>query len=121
MSVFTDLLKERQTVSKMSQGELAVAKAFFEAGQKNPPLPKGKKRPSRSDRFQHAVDLVSDARSEAEELKEELESWRENLPENLQDGNKACELDDAMSELDDFISDCETAEGHDVCFPSMFG
>lgn len=83
--------------------------------------PKQEKRLSRSARFQSIINCIGEGRTEAEELKEELENWRDNLPENLQSGNKAEELDVAIIELEDFISDCDTAEAHDVSFPSMFG
>ena len=32
----------------------------------------------------------------SKELRDELQSWRDNLPENLQYGEKAGELDEAM-------------------------
>lgn len=75
---------------------------------------------SRADRFAEAQSMVADAKSEAESLKEELEEWKGNLPENLQDGDKASELDDAASQLDEFINACEEAEGTSVDFPGMF-
>lgn len=75
---------------------------------------------SRADRFSNALGLVSDARQEAEELKDELEQWKDSLPENLQDGSKAGEIDDAVSALEEFISEAENLEGHDVSFPGMY-
>lgn len=75
---------------------------------------------SRSDRFSEAQGMVCDAKSEAESLRDELQEWRDGLPENLQSGSKADELETAISELDEFISNCEQAEGNDVSFPAMY-
>lgn len=72
-------------------------------------------------RFDAALGRVSDAKTEIEELRDELQSWRDNLPENLQSGSKADALDEAISSLEDVISDLENVEGASVEFPSMFG
>ncbi len=82
---------------------------------------KSKRRPSRADRYSMAQGKVSDGRAEFEELRDELQSWRDNLPEGLQDSQKANDLDDAISELDDAANSCEEIEGKDVTFPGMFG
>ncbi len=74
---------------------------------------------SRADRFSAACSAVSDAKSDMEELRDELQEWKDNLPENLQDGSKAGELDDAISSLEDVISQCEDIEGAEVSFPAM--
>lgn len=74
---------------------------------------------TRADRFSEAVGHIGDAKGIAEELRDELQEWKDNLPENLQDGSKAGELDDAINELESFISECEDAEGIDVTFPGM--
>jgi len=75
---------------------------------------------SRSARFDEAMELISDAKSTGEELKDELQEWKDSLPENLQDGQKASELDEAINQLDSFISSCENVEGESVEFPNMF-
>ena len=75
---------------------------------------------SRADRFASVVDLLSEARSEAESLKEELESWYDNLPESFQNGEKGEALQSAMSELEDCIGNIENAEGCGVEFPGMY-
>lgn len=82
-----------------------------------------KERParSRSERYSEAQSNVSDAKSAAEELKDEVEQWKDNLPENLQDGDKASQLDEAISQLEEFMQHCEDAEGIEVEFPGMFG
>ncbi len=74
---------------------------------------------SRADRLSTAVMI---AQGEVEELKQELESWKENLPENLQDGQKAQDLETAIEQLDEVISaldDARTA-ADSVEFPGMF-
>ena len=45
--------------------------------------------------------FVGDAPGLAEELREELQSWLDGLPENLQSGDKAQALEEAISYLDD--------------------
>ncbi len=75
---------------------------------------------SRADRFSQAQSDVCDAKSEAEQLKAELEEWQSNMPENLQEGTKAQEIEEAMEQLDEFISACEDAESVSVDFPGMF-
>ncbi len=76
---------------------------------------------SRADRFSEAQSSLADAKSGAEMLKEELEEWKNNLPENLQDGDKASQLENAINQLEEFVDACDTAEGVDVEFPSMMG
>lgn len=44
--------------------------------------------------------LVEDAKGEIETLAGELTDWKDSMPENLQGGNKADELDSAISELE---------------------
>jgi predicted RNase H-like nuclease (RuvC/YqgF family) len=80
-----------------------------------------KKNPSRRERFEHVQSLIADALAQTEELKGELEEWKDNLPENLQNGSKAQELEDAISNLDELIDALNTAEGVDVDFPGAFG
>lgn len=75
----------------------------------------------RAERFSAATSLINDARSEIESLRDELQVWKDGLPENLQDGAKAGELDDAISTLEDMVSNLEEQEVQDVTFPGMFG
>lgn len=79
------------------------------------------KHKSRARRYEEAMGNLEAARSECEELKDELESWRDNLPENMQDGEKACQLDEAIDALDTVVCAFEEIEGTDVEFPGMFG
>lgn len=81
--------------------------------------PKLKRAESRSDRFSEAQGELGNAKSVAEELRDELQNWHDNMPENMQSGSKADELDEAIQELDSFISACEEAEGISPNFPGM--
>lgn len=74
---------------------------------------------SRPERFSDAQSDVENAKSEAENLRDELQEWRDNMPENMQSGQKADELDSAISSLEEFINACETASGAEVEFPGM--
>ena len=76
---------------------------------------------SRADRFSAAQGLVFDARSQAEELRDEVQSWFDNLPEAFQQGDKGQQLEEAISQLEEFIGHCEEAENMDVEFPGMYG
>ena len=56
---------------------------------------------------------IDEALSTAEELRDELQEWKDNLPENLQDGQKADELQEAIDYLEEGISALEEAQGGD--------
>lgn len=45
-------------------------------------------------------DLLADVHSEMEGLRDELQEWKDNIPENLQEGQKAQELDEAIDQLE---------------------
>ena len=75
---------------------------------------------SRAERFGEAMSALEDAKSIAEELRDELQEWRDGLPENLQNGSKADELDEAIGELEEFISNVENCEGNEPSFPGMY-
>ena len=75
---------------------------------------------SRSERFGAAMSLVSDGQSECESLRDELQDWKDNLPENLQNGSKADEIEEAISSLENIISELESVSGEDVSFPGMY-
>lgn len=55
--------------------------------------------------------IIEDAKSTCEELRDELQDWLDNLPENLQGGEKADSLQEAISQLEEAISALEEAEG----------
>ncbi len=75
---------------------------------------------SRSDRFNQCLSMINDARCETESLRDELQDWYDNLPENFQNGDKGSQLQDSISELENFMSGCEDLENVSVEFPSMF-
>jgi len=54
-------------------------------------------------------------------LRDELQNWLDNMPENLQSSSKADELNEAISNLEDTIGQCEEIEGASVEFPGAFG
>ena len=73
--------------------------------------------PSRAARFSEALDRIRHGQEDLVELRDELQTWRDNLPENLEDGQKAEQLDIAIDQLTEF----EEIEGDvDVDFPTMF-
>ena len=55
------------------------------------------------------------------ELASELEEWKSSLPENLQNGEKASQIDDAISNLENLADNIEAIDGDNVEFPSMYG
>ncbi len=82
-----------------------------------------KKYSSRADRLAKAEGSLEDAKGRIEELREELEQWRDGLPENLQNGDKASQLEEAISALES--AEGEIDQAADTCsgveFPGMFG
>lgn len=80
-----------------------------------------KERPeSRSQRFEEAKSWANDASSAGEELRDELQDWLDNLPEGLQGGDRASMLEEAISQLDEFVNYCDDASNVDVEFPGMY-
>jgi hypothetical protein len=52
-----------------------------------------------------------------------MEEWRDSIPENLQNGDKAQEVNDAISELESLADELDNLTLPDfssVSFPSMF-
>lgn len=78
---------------------------------------------SRADRLAEAESSLEDAKGIIEELHGELEQWYDGLPENLQGGNKASQLEEAIQALES-VAD-EASQALDTCsgveFPGMFG
>ena len=75
---------------------------------------------SRRVRFEEAVGEIGEPKGMIEDLRDELQEWLDNMPENLQGGEKAGQLENSISELDDMISSLEELECTDVEFPGMF-
>jgi ferric-dicitrate binding protein FerR (iron transport regulator) len=80
-------------------------------------MPKAK---SRVERFREAIGYVISASAEMNALKEELENWRDNMPENLQQGEKAEQLQTAIEELEEIVDVLTDVESRDVEFPGMY-
>ena len=82
---------------------------------------------SRADRlaeaFENFESALDDAKSVVEELKDEMQSWYDSIPENLQQGDKANEVQEAIDALDNLASELDSTDlpsFGDVSFPSMF-
>jgi hypothetical protein len=75
---------------------------------------------SRVDRLSDAQSLADDAKSEVEELAGEIESWKDNLPESLQNGEKADQLDECLTGLQEIQEALESVVW-EVEFPGAFG
>ena len=50
---------------------------------------------------------------ELEDVRDEYQEWRDNLPESLADGEKSCQLDDVIAELENAISTLESVSDED--------
>jgi len=76
---------------------------------------------SRASRLAEAEGQVESAKETVEELRDELQSWRDNLPENLQYGEKAGELDEAIGNLEDLASQLDDSNfNFEIDMPGMF-
>ena len=77
--------------------------------------------PSRADRLSEVESAVEDAKSTVEELRDEIQNWYDSLPENLQGGDKASQLEEAVSALEELSSNLEQCDFSGIEFPSMMG
>jgi len=75
---------------------------------------------SRADRLSQAESSCDDARSIVEELRDELQNWLDSMPENLQSGQKAGEIQEAIDALELLQSDLENLDFGSVSFPGMY-
>lgn len=76
--------------------------------------------PSRADRLAEAEEQVTDAATTVRELADEMEAWYDSIPENLQNGDKASQVEEAkdlLTELADTLENCDFS----VDFPAMMG
>lgn len=69
---------------------------------------------NRFERLAEAESLVEEAKEQVSSLKSDLEEQRDNLPENLSNSERASELDNNISELEQLESSLE-----DVTFPEL--
>lgn len=75
---------------------------------------------SRADRLSEAESSFEDAKVIVDELKDEIQNWLDGLPENLQNGSKADELNECISELDDLSNNLENCDFSGISFPGMY-
>ena len=75
---------------------------------------------SRADVLDQAARQVEDAKQTVEELRDELQEWHDGMPENLQSGQKAEELETAISQLEEIISELGNVDFDNVDFPGRF-
>lgn len=76
--------------------------------------------PSRGEQLADAASLVDEAKGIVEDLKDQMQNWKDSIPENLQDGDKASEVDEAISALETIESELDSVRMDDVSFPSVF-
>ena len=76
---------------------------------------------TRTERLTEAENLVAGALSIVEELHAEMESWYDGMPENLQQGDKASQVEEARDALDEIKSALEEVDMSSVSFPGMMG
>lgn len=53
---------------------------------------------------------ITEAHDTAEELRDELQDWLDNIPENMQGGQKASELEEAIGHLEEAMDHLDQAE-----------
>lgn len=75
---------------------------------------------SRRKRLEEEIEKINSSKTAIEELRDELQVWLDNMPENLQEGQKAEELEEAISSLNMIIDSLEEAEDNEVNFPGMY-
>ena len=84
---------------------------------------------SRADRLSEASgnieSSIEDAKNAVEELKDEMQNWYDSIPENLQSGDKANEVQEAIDALENCSSELDNLDisgcgFDDVSFPSMY-
>jgi hypothetical protein len=76
---------------------------------------------SRGSRLSDAGGLRDEARDIVNELKDEMQEWYDSIPENLQNGDKANEVQEAIDALESLDSELENVDFDSVSFPGMFG
>jgi hypothetical protein len=76
---------------------------------------------SRADRLAEAAGLVTEALDRIQELQQEMQDWSDSIPENLQDGQKASDVQQTIDDLQDLIDNIEGLDFDNVSFPGMMG
>lgn len=75
---------------------------------------------SRAGRLEEARGLVEQAQQIVDDLKDEMESWHDGLPDNLQSSDKAMQLEECVSNLEDLSSSIENLDFDNIEFPGMY-
>lgn len=75
---------------------------------------------SRADRLQDARQSVEDATSDVEQLQQEMQDWYDSIPENLQQGEKANQVEEAANALETLHDELDNIDWDSVEFPGMF-
>jgi hypothetical protein len=76
--------------------------------------------PTRAERLQEAAGMIDEAKSIVQELQEEMQNWYDNMPENLQNSDKASQIQEAADALDGILNSLEEADCDSVEFPGMY-
>ena len=107
---------------RKSAVEKKLQAAFGEDGEEVPihSIEKVDTPSSRAERLSEAQGLVSEAMEIVSALRDEMEQWYDSIPENLQEGNKALEVQEAQDALDAIHSDLEAIDFDGVSFPGMY-
>ena len=99
----------------------AVVKKAKEAFGEDATVRKSDLSKSRADRLADIRGEIENAASDVDELNGEMQEWLDSLPENLQGGDKASELQEAIDALEALKDELENVNFDDVSFPSMMG
>lgn len=113
---------QKMLMSAYNAGGVLNPSAEVSEGAASPTTKKSKKQPSRADRAADIINQLDQSYNETEELREELQNWLDNMPENLQQGQKAQELEEAIGELESASSSIDEAKSslEGTNFPGMF-
>lgn len=74
---------------------------------------------SRADRLAQIEGDIADCVSEIESLRDEMQEWHDSIPENLQDGDKASEVQESIDALEEAITSIQDIDLTGISFPSM--
>jgi len=77
---------------------------------------------SRSERMAEAESIINEGIGEITCVREELGDWLDNMPEGLSDGDKAMELEEAVSQLEDVEDAIESTVSDlgEIAMPGMY-
>lgn len=113
-------VKVRFEASRIDAAKAKVARLFADQDDMEAAVRKVELATSRSARFDEAESDLEGVKATVGELKDELETWKDSLPENLQDGQKADEIQSAIDELESLDSALEGVDWPSIEFPGMY-